>query len=120
MPPVPGDQVSPYLVKNRSVKGQSQSGAETVSHPQRHSDRGSGDDEADGDKPAKAKRPAPIMPPDGPGSFTVEEFLTQYKICRAKFYQEVRAGRLKLMKVGTRSFVSFRSAHEWEKACGGA
>jgi hypothetical protein len=120
MPRIPADQCSPYPDKNRSAKHQSQSPAETTSHQQRHGDRGSPDDEPDGDIPPEAERTTvvpPMVPLGAPGSFTIPEFLERYKICRAKFYGEVRSGRLKLMKVGSRSLISFHSALAWERAC---
>jgi hypothetical protein len=61
----------------------------------------------------------PAVPPDMPGAFSIKSFLQTYGISRAKFYDEVRAGRIKLMKVGTRSLVSHRAALAWEKLCEG-
>jgi hypothetical protein len=62
----------------------------------------------------------PAKSPELPGSFTIKSFLTTYHISRAKFYSEVKEGRIKLMKVGSRSLVSHRAALAWEKKCEGA
>jgi hypothetical protein len=51
------------------------------------------------------------------GAFSIPAFCLAYGISRSAVYSEIRAGRLKVMKVGTRTLISRRAATEWERAC---
>ncbi len=44
---------------------------------------------------------------------TVPEFLRLFSICRTSFYDEVAAGRLCILKRGSRSFVAREDALNW-------
>ncbi|MEP0940238.1 MAG: DNA-binding protein [Rhizobiaceae bacterium] len=46
-------------------------------------------------------------------AFTVAEFTECYGLGRTKFYEEVKAGRLRIRKVGKRSLISASDAKEW-------
>lgn len=46
-------------------------------------------------------------------AYTVKEFQSSYGIGHTKFYEEVKAGRLRIRKVGKRSLVSFEDAERW-------
>ncbi len=47
------------------------------------------------------------------GAMTVKQFLEWVHISRSTFYKEVRAGRIKLRKVGRRSLVAREDAEAW-------
>lgn len=47
------------------------------------------------------------------GAFTVGEFCKWARIGRSKFYDEVKAGRLPLKKVGRKSIISVDDASKW-------
>ena len=46
-------------------------------------------------------------------AFAVKEFLAAYGIGRTKFYEEVKAGRLKTRKVGKRTLITRSDADAW-------
>jgi len=54
--------------------------------------------------------------PDGQelGAMTVKEFCEKYRIGTTKFYEEVKAGRLRAVKSGTRTLVLNRDSRAWE------
>ena len=45
--------------------------------------------------------------------YTVPEFLRCFSISRTGFYREVKAGRIRLLKLGTASRVSRKDAEAW-------
>lgn len=51
--------------------------------------------------------------PESRGALTVDEFCGWAAIGRNKFYEEVRAGRIPLRKVGRKSIVSMQDALSW-------
>lgn len=44
---------------------------------------------------------------------TVSEFLRDYKISRTSFYDEIKKGRLQLIKRGRRSLIAKADADAW-------
>jgi excisionase family DNA binding protein len=46
-------------------------------------------------------------------AFSIAEFCERYGIGRTSAYQEIRKGRLRVVKVGKRSLVTEDSAEEW-------
>jgi len=44
-------------------------------------------------------------PPRLPGALTLKDFCEGYRICREKAYQEIRAGRLRAVKLGRRTLI---------------
>jgi len=44
---------------------------------------------------------------------TVPEFLKYFSICRTSFYEQCAAGRITLVKRGSRSFVTREDALKW-------
>lgn len=48
-----------------------------------------------------------------PRALTVKGFLQRYQIKRDCFYGEVKAGRIKLRKVGNRSLIGIDDAERW-------
>jgi hypothetical protein len=55
--------------------------------------------------------------PSQPGAYSVPDFLKVYKISRAKLYSEIAKGRIRPMKIGTRTLLSFRACRDWEALC---
>jgi hypothetical protein len=55
----------------------------------------------------------------GGGAYDVPSFLLAYHLSRSKFYNEVAAGRLRVMKVGSRTLISRQAAYDWERLCEG-
>lgn len=47
------------------------------------------------------------------GAFTVDEFLGWASLGRTRFYDEVKAGRIKLRKIGRKSVVTMPDAMDW-------
>ena len=45
---------------------------------------------------------------------TVKEFCPKYRIGTTKFYEEIKAGRLRAVKCGTRTLVLNRDGRAWE------
>jgi excisionase family DNA binding protein len=48
------------------------------------------------------------------GAMTVKEFCRKYRIGTTKFYEEVKAGRLRAVKCGARTLVLNRDSKSWE------
>jgi len=48
------------------------------------------------------------------GAMTVKEFCKKYRIGTTKFYEEIKAGRLRAVKCGTRTLVLNRDSKSWE------
>jgi excisionase family DNA binding protein len=46
-------------------------------------------------------------------AFAVSEFCERYGICRETFYQEVRRGRLRALKLGAKTIVLKTDADAW-------
>jgi hypothetical protein len=44
---------------------------------------------------------------------TITDFTAQYSLSRTSLYREVMAGRLRLTKVGRRSFIAIEDAQTW-------
>jgi hypothetical protein len=65
-----------------------------------------------------------IIPADTPKNIpvpekelmTIDQFLAVYSISRSMFYSEVRKTKLKIVKVGTRTFVSKKNAQAWHNS----
>ncbi len=51
--------------------------------------------------------------PENRGALTVDEFCGWASIGRNKFYQEVKAGRIVLSKIGRKSVVTMANATRW-------
>ena len=51
------------------------------------------------------------------GAFTVYQFCARYNVSRSRAYEEIRQGRLRIMKAGARTLITFRAAREWEQIC---
>jgi hypothetical protein len=51
------------------------------------------------------------------GAFTIPGFCVAYNVSRAHAYGEIRAGRLRIMKSGARTLVSYDAAADYEKLC---
>ena len=47
------------------------------------------------------------------GLMTVREFLAWSSIGRTKTYEEIRAGRLRALKVGRKTLIDYSDAREW-------
>lgn len=45
--------------------------------------------------------------------YTVPEFLSSFSVSRSHFYREVRAGRIRLRKIGSKSIVTVPDANAW-------
>jgi excisionase family DNA binding protein len=50
------------------------------------------------------------------GAMTVKEFCERYRIGTTKFYEEIKAGRLRAVKCGSRTLVLNRDGRAWEHA----
>ena len=48
-----------------------------------------------------------------PNAFTVKGFLASHGICRNLFYNEVNAGRLRIVKCGRKTLVRKTDADHW-------
>jgi hypothetical protein len=48
------------------------------------------------------------------GAFTIYEFCARYRMSRSRVYSEIRQGRLRTAKAGTRTLITFRAARDWE------
>ena len=46
-------------------------------------------------------------------AFAVREFCARYSICRATFYDEVKRGRLRAIKLGRKTIVMRADADAW-------
>jgi excisionase family DNA binding protein len=49
-------------------------------------------------------------------AFAVREFCARYGICRDTFYEEVRRGRLRALKLGKKTIVLKTDAEGWAKS----
>ena len=49
-------------------------------------------------------------------AYAVSEFCLRYGICRQTFYDEVRRGRLRALKLGKKTVVLRRDAETWEQS----
>lgn len=47
------------------------------------------------------------------GAYSVTEFLNWASIGRTKFYQEIKDGRLKIRKIGSKTVVTATDAEAW-------
>jgi excisionase family DNA binding protein len=47
------------------------------------------------------------------GAFTIKEFCDAYRLCREKAYQEVRARRLRAVKLGRKTLILRADAEVW-------
>ncbi len=48
-------------------------------------------------------------------AFSIRRFADLHDISRTTVYEEIRAGRLRVMKVGSRTLISAQTAAEWRK-----
>jgi excisionase family DNA binding protein len=62
------------------------------------------------DNRKEAKRAADLS---GREAFAVSEFCERFGICRETFYQEVRRGRLRAVKLGAKTIVLKSDADVW-------
>ena len=53
---------------------------------------------------------------DDYGAMTVAEFTARYGIGVTKFYAEVKAGRLRAVKLGAKTLIRRADAREWENS----
>jgi hypothetical protein len=63
---------------------------------------------------------SPTRKSDSSGSddaYTIVEMIRAYRVSRSRLYAEIRAGRLKIMKIGSRSVVTASARAEWERCC---
>jgi excisionase family DNA binding protein len=51
-----------------------------------------------------------------PSAFSIKDFCDQYGIGRTTAYEEIKAGRLKAVKVGRRTLVPVESGQDWLQA----
>jgi hypothetical protein len=51
------------------------------------------------------------------GAFTIPGFCLAYNVSRARVYGEIKARRLRVMKSGARTLVSYDAAADYEKLC---
>jgi excisionase family DNA binding protein len=51
--------------------------------------------------------------PSAKRAFSIAEFCEKYGICRTKAYEEIKAGRLRVVKVGRRSLIKGTDAELW-------
>jgi hypothetical protein len=49
-------------------------------------------------------------------AFTIPEFLSLYRIGRSTAYAEIKAGRLKIVKIGRATRITLPNAKEWLQA----
>jgi excisionase family DNA binding protein len=54
------------------------------------------------------------------GAMSVKEFCEKYRIGTTKFYEEVKSGRLRAVKCGTRTLVLNRDSRAWERTLSAA
>ncbi len=60
-------------------------------------------------QPESKNQPSPV--------YDVGQFLRAYPIGRTKFYQEIAAGRIRVMKVGRRTLITKEAAAKWQALC---
>jgi excisionase family DNA binding protein len=51
-----------------------------------------------------------------PSALTLKDFCDAYRLCREKAYQEIRAGRLRAVKVGRKTLILRADAEVWAAA----
>jgi excisionase family DNA binding protein len=56
---------------------------------------------------------APTAPPRFTGALTIKELCDAYRLCREKAYQEIRAGRLRAVKLGRKTLILRADADTW-------
>jgi excisionase family DNA binding protein len=49
-------------------------------------------------------------------AFAVREFCARYGICRQTFYDEIRRGRIKAVKLGKKTMILRSDAEAWAKS----
>jgi hypothetical protein len=60
------------------------------------------------------RAPVPrALPPDAIGAFDMDELSSWAGVGRTTLYEEAKAGRLVVTKVGTKSKVTFANARAW-------
>lgn len=52
------------------------------------------------------------------GMISVDEFSAWAGICRRRVYGEIKDGRLKIVKIGSRTAIRARDAHDWQERLG--
>jgi excisionase family DNA binding protein len=52
-------------------------------------------------------------PPRFTGALTIKELCEAYRLCREKAYQEIRAGRLRAVKLGRKTLILRTDAEVW-------
>ncbi len=60
--------------------------------------------------------PGPQGPGTPQGNFTIPDFLRWARIGRSKAYEEIAAGRLRIVKCGRRTLVPVEEAARWRDA----
>lgn len=61
--------------------------------------------------------PAPTAPQSSPPqAYSIEAFCDRFGLGRSKTYEEIRLGRLKIRKVGTRTLIAHDDAIAWFNA----
>ena len=50
-----------------------------------------------------------------PQTFTINQFISTFKLGRTKTYEEIESGRLATYKVGRNRYISGRAAEEWQR-----
>jgi hypothetical protein len=64
-----------------------------------------------------SRQPVPrALPPDAIGSFELDEFGSWASVGRTTIYEEAKAGRLIVSKIGRKSIVTFANARAWLNA----
>lgn len=53
---------------------------------------------------------------DDLGALTVAEFQRRYQLGHTKVYEEIKGGRLRAVKAGTRTLILKRDARAWERS----
>jgi excisionase family DNA binding protein len=53
---------------------------------------------------------------DNREAFAVREFCARYGICRQTFYDEIRRGRIKAVKLGKKTMILRADAETWAKS----
>ena len=48
-------------------------------------------------------------------AFTIEQFISIFKVGRTRAYEEIASGRLATYKVGRRRYISAHAAAEWQR-----
>lgn len=56
------------------------------------------------------------MPNDQAGAITIKEFCTLYRLGHSKAYTEIQEGRLRAVKVGSRTLLLAKDVRAWEKS----